>query len=1233
MRATRRRARPGLVASLMTLAGLIAGLITSPTVSAGEVHLHYVYDAPTVAQDGGRHVVTLEGALTYGAPGAPALPRAGVQALLPPGEVISHVEVIPGEEVVLPGVYRVACGQPQVPLSETGPQAPCEPDAAVYGSATAYPPRLHGDSQTGMFRGYAIGSLALHPVRYLPSEGRLSYFVSFEVVLHTRSDDAIAQRTARMIRHDEATCARLARIVDNPEAVSAYATIERAVRGGRDLNPEDAYRYLIIAGDPWADGAAALVDFETQRGHKAGLFTRSWILSNYTGGVDDQEDIRNFIIDAYQTWDVDYVLLVGDARDDNGIPHRGLYSTTPYGSTDSDIPADMYYGCLDGTWNDDGDSRWGEPGEDDLYHEVGVARACIDSEEELTHFITKVMRYQDAPVVAECDEALMVGELLWSDPTWGGDYKDEIKDGSSAHGYTTVGFPPHFNVDTLYDRTATWSKYQLIDLMNGGLHIVNHLGHCNVTYAMKMDNPDIGSFTNDGLNHTYNIVYSQGCYCGSMDNRNDYGSYTDDCFAEEFQSDDHGAAALVMNSRYGWGMHQSTNGSSQYFDRQFFDAVFGEGIYALADVNDDSKMDNIWAITYGANRWCYYQLNAFGDPAMELWTAEPAQLTVEYPDVVFLGAPDMDVDVFTQGGGPVEGARVVIFTDDYAVYDVAVTDATGHAQLHPNAQAPGTLQIRVVAHDHLVFQAETPIIPPAGAYLVYHDSEVHDEGGDQDGHLDWAEDVGVSIMLENVGVEDATNVSALLSTEDPYVTVHESNRIFLDIPAGGIECCLVPYVLAVAGNIPDQQVVRFDLLAAATQGSWESHFNLIAQAPVLAPTGLLVNDLPPHGNGDGGADPGETVYLQVWLENTGHADARDLTAEIACAHPDVVIIDGEGTCVSADVGQPGLVGSFAVELLPSCPDPAVIDFTLSLSGAAGFTAELTFAVDVGAWFDDVETDRGWTLGALGDDATTGHWTRAEPLGTWEGGQPVQPDLDHTPDPAEICFVTANGSQGGSVGEADVDNGRTTLLTPAFDLSSASEASVSYWRWYTNDLGNNPGQDWWTVDVTSDGENWEHLEYTQESDNSWTYHEFDLLQHIAFSDRVQLRFIAADESPGSLVEAAVDDFSLTVVRAPASGSQEVPRGLATAILSYGPNPIASQARIVYRLGSRTAVDLALYDLNGRRVRTLVREEQEAGVHPVSFDGLDATGRGLPSGIYFLRLDTPEVMQVRQVTLLH
>ena len=50
-------------------------------------------------------------------------------------------------------------------------------------------------------------------------------------------------------------------------------------------------------------------------------------------------------------------------------------------------------------------------------------------------------------------------------------------------------------------------------------------------------------------------------------------------------------------------------------------------------------------------------------------------------------------------------------------------------------------------------------------------------------------------------------------------------------------------------------------------------------------------------------------------------------------------------------------------------------------------------------------------------------------------------------------------------------------------------------------------------------------------------------------------------------------------------------------------------------------LALYDLLGRRVRTLVDGVVEAGDFTRAWDGVDEGGRAAPSGVYFAKLVTP------------
>ena len=190
----------------------------------------------------------------------------------------------------------------------------------------------------------------------------------------------------------------------------------------------------------------------------------------------------------------------------------------------------------------------------------------------------------------------------------------------------------------------------------------------------------------------------------------------------------------------------------------------------------------------------------------------------------------------------------------------------------------------------------------------------------------------------------------------------------------------------------------------------------------------------------------------------------------------------------------------------------------------------TFTAEVGELLvvleDDFETDQSWTVGDPDDDATTGVWNRMDP----EGSE-AQPEYDHTPDPAATCWVT-DGYYGGSLGAADVDDGKTTLTSPTIDLSGAEDATISYFRWYSNDTGADPHNDVFVVDISADdGGTWTNVETVGPAgagtSGGWFYHEFQVAGFVTPTSQIKLRFIASDEGSGSLVEAAVDDFSVVV----------------------------------------------------------------------------------------------------------
>jgi len=203
-----------------------------------------------------------------------------------------------------------------------------------------------------------------------------------------------------------------------------------------------------------------------------------------------------------------------------------------------------------------------------------------------------------------------------------------------------------------------------------------------------------------------------------------------------------------------------------------------------------------------------------------------------------------------------------------------------------------------------------------------------------------------------------------------------------------------------------------------------------------------------------------------------------------------------------------------------------IPVTFPAGGAAApLVAESAYGVV--ETFDPLDAPGGWLVGPP-NTASAGHWVHGDPNGTT-----AQPEDDHSA-AGENCWFTGQGSPGGAATAADVDgstasNGLTTLYSPLIDLSALSDPTISYWRWYSNDQGTAPGLDVFTVEASENGLDWVTVEVVgptgPEASGGWYLHTFRVLDFIALGASSQVRFIASDLGAGSVVEAAIDDFTV------------------------------------------------------------------------------------------------------------
>ncbi len=338
------------------------------------------------------------------------------------------------------------------------------------------------------------------------------------------------------------------------------------------------------------------------------------------------------------------------------------------------------------------------------------------------------------------------------------------------------------------------------------------------------------------------------------------------------------------------------------------------------------------------------------------------------------------------------------------------------------------------------------------------------------------------------------------------------------------------------------------------------------------------------------------------------------------------------SAVLVPTGQPDEYGA----VIPGQPAGSFVEYYLRARDQAGHVTtdpagapaslhgfmtgiEIVFA-------DDAEIERGWTYSAAGDNATTGLWVRADPVGT-----DYQPENDHTPDPGHICFVTGNGAPGGGSGDQDVDGGRTSLVSPVFDLTGAVWAKLSYWRWYVVATSLD---DAFKVYVSNNGgSTWQLLEQVAQSAYPWAQALFaDLGTQIELTNQMRLKFVAEDSGSPSLVEAALDDLVVSGVFVDPAAA-DPPRPATVALrLSARPNPAAGRTLLEFDLPASVPVSLTIHDVSGRMVRTLAAEARPAGRHALAWDSRDRAGRLLPGGVYLVRLAAGDQRAETRITVL-
>jgi len=139
-----------------------------------------------------------------------------------------------------------------------------------------------------------------------------------------------------------------------------------------------------------------------------------------------------------------------------------------------------------------------------------------------------------------------------------------------------------------------------------------------------------------------------------------------------------------------------------------------------------------------------------------------------------------------------------------------------------------------VLEDEMAILFTTPSVPNQGPFIILDSFEIDDSQGNNDGIVNPGEIVELSITLRNVGVDIATNVSAILLSSDLFISIEDSIQYFGDIYPSSISTSLNNYSFTVEIICPDQHDIIFDLSINADDYSSNYTFSINVSSTNIA---------------------------------------------------------------------------------------------------------------------------------------------------------------------------------------------------------------------------------------------------------------------------------------------------------------------------------------------------------------------------------------------------------------
>lgn len=716
-------------------------------------------------------------------------------------------------------------------------------DKAAYSSMGT----IHTDTviieYLGIVRNNRLANLYVSPVRYNPKSNTLEVITSMKIVVEfsesgTRTKSAFSESSL---------------FNESLEKGVLNYTTEDLVPGYTD----QPIKMVIITDTAFRKHLQPFIRWKTQKGFKIRMLYKGASLAgnNYTELKDTLSRIYNSSSESDPP--PEYLLIIGNT---NKVPSYGTGNIT-----------DMYYGEFDGNG--------------DYIPEMFIGRLPVADTTELKTVVQKIIQYEKFQYA---DTNTFHSNALASagyDEGYAKHMNGQMKYAISNYLTTANNIKEHH----FYHPASATAKDSVVKIINKGVSFINYSGHGDATgwLHLNIKVADTAKFINRNM---YPFIISNACRTAQYSIVNSFGNRMVvsggkgaigfiGCSNDSYWDEDFywavGTGIISADPTYG------TTGPGAY-DRLFHthNEPASNWYYTMGQINYAGNL-SVSSSTTSRKRYYWETYNLIGDPSVIPILGKPQPYIISLPDTLPNGLRSWSFN-----SKPFSYVAVSHFD---TLWDATFASASGAVKLDlPDIDNDSCLVV-ITGQNNLPLIKTIYFSEINSEFVNLASAEINDSVGNYNNLADYGETVFLKIKISNLGIKDANNLQATISSASDWITIKTNTRNIGTLRAGSEITLTDDLEFTVANDVPDMGIATIKLVLR--DNVTEKSYNI--DIPVHAPDLKIINftlDDSVTGNGDNIADPGETYRLIFKVMNEGSSDISG-QFQISSLNSELTIVD------------------------------------------------------------------------------------------------------------------------------------------------------------------------------------------------------------------------------------------------------------------------------------------------------------------------------------------------------